>query len=117
VSTPQQEQHFEKILKSSATFLQRWLGVPAEMWQLTSSLKTLQILVRRIGEEGSRNLLISCIDPIRLRGPVRWPDSDIRISRYPKAAEFADGFSVTDPKADVEIICGSVEVKENVKLY
>jgi hypothetical protein len=116
VTTPQ-DLHFEKTLKASATFLQRWQGAHAELWQLTSSHKTLQIVLRRLGEDGNKNLLIACVDPIRLRGPIRWDSSDLVIARYPMPQDPADGFVITDAKADLEIICGLVEVKENVKLY
>ena len=114
MSSSQEDSFFDKTLKSSATFLGRWQGVHAELRELTSSHKTLRILLSRIGQKG--NLLIACIDPIRLRGPVRWENSQIAISRCPLPGEPGDGFAIIDPTADVEILCGHIEVKENVKL-
>ena len=113
--SPQTDQFFEKTLKASATFLARWRGADAELWQLTYSHKSLTIVLRRKGEPG--NLVIACIDPLRIHSPVRWMDADLAISRCPLPDEKEDGFMIVDKKADVEIVSGSVEVKENVKLH
>jgi len=109
-----EERFFEKILKTSATFLARWRGASAELWQLTSSHKVLTIVLRREGRSG--NLLLACIDPLRIRGPVRWQDADIVIARSHVPDDERDGFILVDRAADVEIVTGSLEVKENVKL-
>ena len=109
-----EERFFEKILKTSATFLARWRGAGAELWQLTQSHKTLTIVLRREGSSG--NLLLACIDPRRIHSPVRWQDADIVVVRSPVPDDERDGFILVDRAADVEIVTGSLEVKENVKL-
>lgn len=109
-----EERFFENTLKASATFLARWRGASAELWQLTSSHRTLTIVLRREGSSG--NLVIACMDPLRIRGPVRWNDADIVISRCPVPGDERDGFLIVDRAADVEIVTGSLEVRENVKL-
>jgi hypothetical protein len=70
--------YFEKIIKSSRPFLSRWNGGMAEMWELTTSLKTLDVLIRREDKPG--NLLISCGEPVMIRGPVRWMNCDLRVT-------------------------------------
>jgi hypothetical protein len=110
---PSHERHFSGILKSSATFLSRWKGAKAEFRELTSSHKTLRILLTREDEAG--NLMIACLDPLRIQGPVRWENSDIAVSRAFLPEDGTDGFLVSDAHAGVQILCGAIEVKENVK--
>jgi hypothetical protein len=107
--------YFEKIIKSSRTFLSRWNGSLAEMWELTTSLKTLRVLIRREDKPG--NLLISCGDPVTIRGPVKWNNCDLRVTMTTLPGDQETGFLVADDSAGVEIICGALEVAENVKLY
>jgi hypothetical protein len=109
------DEYFDKILKSSVTFLGRWRDASAELWELTHSHKSLRIVLLRKNIPG--NLMITCVDPLRIRGPVRWDHADIVISRAPVPDDEQDGFLVVDVSADVEILCGSLEIKENVKLY
>jgi hypothetical protein len=111
-----QEEYFQKVVKSCATFLKRWSGANVVMWELTASHKSLTLVLTR--DEGlDENLVLSCLDPMRLRGPIRWGDSDLSVSQVRLPDGRDQGFIVVDPKADVEIVCGAVEVKENVKLY
>jgi hypothetical protein len=107
-------EYFEKIIKSSRTFLSRWNGGTAEMWELTTSLKTLDVLIRREDKPG--NLLISCGDPITIRGPVKWMNCDLRVTTTTLPGGQETGFLVADDSAGVEIICGALSVRENVKL-
>jgi hypothetical protein len=105
--------YVEKIIKSSRTFLSRWNGGMAEMWELTISHKTLDVLIRREDKPG--NLLIACIDPVMIKGPVRWKNCDLRVTPILPGSLDAR-FLVADDSASVEIICGALEVAENVKL-
>jgi hypothetical protein len=104
----------EKVIKSSRTFLSRWNGGMAEMWELTISHKTFVVLIRREDKPG--NLLIACVEPVMIRGPVRWVNCDLRVTRTTLPGGQETGFLVADDSAGVEIICGALEVKENVKL-
>jgi hypothetical protein len=112
--------YVEKIIKSSRTFLSRWNGSWADMWSLTPSLKTLRILIRREDRPGvllPGNLLISCIDPVMIKGPVRWNNCDLRVATTTLPGGQETGSLVADDSAGLEIICGALEVEENVKLY
>lgn len=108
------ETHSQKVLKSAQTFFARWAGVPAEMRELTISHRTLRILVRQ--GLGSKNLVVACIDPVRICGPVHWNASNLEASicSIPETGE--QGYRVADEAAGLEVICAALEVKENVKL-
>src|SRR5262245_57306874 len=106
--------YVEKIVKSSRTFLSRWNGGMAEMWELTTSIKSLRVLIRREDKPG--NLLISCLDPVMIKGPIRWNNCDLRVTTTILPGGQETGFLVADDSAGLEIICGALEVAENVKL-
>ncbi len=82
------------------------------LWELTASHKALTIVLTR-GEAG-RYLVLSCLEPERLQGPIRWEHAELAISRARLGHE--DGFLVTDANANLEVACGAIEVAENVKL-
>lgn len=106
--------YFESKLKSAHTFLSRWNGARAEMWEMRGPHKSLRVLVRRKGVAG--NLLLACLDPITIKGPVRWDHCDLRVTTTTLSPTRETGFLVADQLAGVEIICGALEVKENVKV-
>jgi hypothetical protein len=106
--------YFDKTIKSAMTFLSRWKASVGEMWELTSYHKSLRILLRREGIAG--NLVIACLDPFMIKGPVRWDVSDLRVEATTRAKGGETSFRVVDETAGVEIVCGGLEVKENVKL-
>lgn len=87
----------------------------AEMWELTISHKTLRVLIRCEDKPG--NLFIACIEPVMIKGPVRWNNCDLRVTTTTLPGGQETGFLVADDLAGVEIICGALEVKENVKLW
>ena len=91
-------QYVEKTLRSAHTFLSRWNGASAEMWKLTSAHRALDIVIRRDYE--GRNLVISCLDPITIKGPVRWQECRLRVSTTTLANTGETGFLVLDEKAD-----------------
>jgi hypothetical protein len=107
--------YFEKTIKSARTFLARWHGADALMWELTVSIKSLIIVLSRPGEKG--NLVIGCVDPITIRGPVRWRNCHLEVMTTALSEEGKAEFIVTDPSVNFEVLCGKIEVKENVKLW
>ena len=106
--------YFERTIKSARTFFARWEGADAEMWTLTVSHKSLSIVLRRRGQEG--NLLIGCLGPITIRGPVRWGNCHLQIAVTTLPESEERGLVITDNSVDLEVVCCSVEVKENMKL-
>src|SRR5688572_6372536 len=95
-------------LRHFPTLLSRWRGAHARMVELTESIRTLSIKLRR--EEQPGHLLVACVYPLFVHGPIEWSDADITV-----ALHGTDGFVVTDSRADVRVITGSVEIKEFVR--
>jgi hypothetical protein len=106
------EGHTEKTLKSARTFFARWRDARARMRELTVSHRTLSILLTRDGEPG--NLLIACLDPTFMRGPLDWSDAHIEIEHLDTPQ--SPGFRVFDRNAGMEVLGCQVGVYENVKL-
>jgi hypothetical protein len=107
------ERYVEKLLKSCSTFLARWKDADALLWELTSSHKSLTIVLTRAGSHG--NLVLACLGPVWLHGPVRWERSDLSVSEA-RLPDGGDGFRVSDRGSQVEILCEAVEIAENRKL-
>lgn len=103
-----------KLLKTAETFLSRWKGARAQLWDLQPSHTSLRVLLQAPDRTG--NLLIVCLDPMRIRCAVRWDGSDLSITEVTLPQADSPVFRVTDERADAEIICGGIEIKENVKL-
>ena len=112
LSNPAHKAFFERTLKSGATFLGRWSGADAQLWELTASHRTLKLLLTRAGS--TEHLLISCLDPIRIEAPVRWSNASLSLRTAP-LPDGDDGFLIIDAGQPVSILCGSVELAENVK--
>ena len=93
------------MLRHFPTLLARWRGAHATMSELTRSLRTLRIVMRREGQNG--HLEIACVYPLFIHGPVEWSCADIMVALHGDA-----DFVVTDAAADVQVISGSVEIKE-----
>ena len=103
-----------KLLKSAATFLSRWQGAHAQLWDLRSSIRTLRIVIQHPGRSG--NLSIYCIDPIDVRSPIEWDNCQIAITQVQLPDGSGPGFRIADEIASCEILCGTIELKENAKL-
>ncbi len=95
------------MLRHFPTLLSRWRGSHAQMTELTESHRTLRIVLRRQGQSG--HLSIACIYPLTIHAPVKWSDADITIGLHG-----SEDFVVTDSRADVRVVTGSVEVAEHV---
>jgi hypothetical protein len=95
------------MLRHFPTLLGRWQGAWATMSELTNSHRTLRIVLSQDSRAG--RLIVACLDPLFIHGPVQWPDARIEVALHKD-----NGFVITDTAADVRIITGSVEVKEYV---
>lgn len=94
--------------------LKRWKGYPAGLFELTSSHASLTIIVS--GAEAGRNLVISCGGPEHIRGPFRWPDSDISISVVRLDSD-PIGVAVADESAGLLVTAETFGVREHVKKF
>ena len=102
----------ETLVRKTASMVVRWHGHRARMLELTTSHATLRIVV---GDDTyGKNLLISCIDPLYICGPVRWEDSAITLEA-PQLDSGEEGIAIIDMANGVRVLAGSVEVAENVK--
>ncbi len=82
------------------------------MLELTRSHATLSIIL--FGDERDSNLVIYCIGPEHISGPITWDDSEIVI----EAAQLQsgrEGIALIDKKHGVRLTADSFEVKENVR--
>jgi hypothetical protein len=98
----------DPILRHFPTMLHRWRGGQAIMLELTSSHKSLTIRVKQEGRPG--NVIVACVGPRHIHGPVYWENACIEIRRIDET-----GYLVYDAGADVEITCDAVEIAENTK--
>lgn len=104
---PEQKDGRLDMLRHFPTLLGRWRGSHAKMTELTDSHRTLRIILRH--ERHSGHLLIACIDPLTIHAPVEWAVADITVGLHG-----SEDFIVTDTRADVRVVTGSVEVSEHV---
>jgi len=105
--TPERRDGRLDMLRHFPALLSRWRGSHAQMTELTTSHRTLRIVLRREGHSG--HLLIACIYPLTIHAPAEWTDADVTIGLHG-----AEDFVVTDTRADVRVVTGSVEVAEHV---
>jgi|SRR5581483_3685046 len=104
----------ESQIARSETMLARWRGKPATMHRLAKlAAKSLHV-VASDGEAG-KNLLIACIDPVSISGPVDWNSSHM-VLRPCILDDGEEGAELLDEANGVRIVCHTFEVKENVKL-
>ena len=108
------EAYFDKVLKSARTFLARWNGGDAELRELTISVRRLRVVIRRHDRSG--NLLISCLDPASIKAPIQWSNCNLSVTTVSLPNSDELGFRVLDDNEGVEIVCGGLEISENVKL-
>jgi hypothetical protein len=106
-----EERHRDR-LRHFPTMLKRWRGGRAQLWNYSISLHVLTLRIEHVGVQG--NLQIGCASLNYIRAPEHWENCNIEIDLVDGDSQFPD-FVVRDRNADVEIICGVVEVAENVK--
>ena len=97
-----------KRLQRIATFLSRWNGGDAKLWDYHLSHSSLQIRIEKQNVKG--NLHLRCGDTIRIEAPSRWADCHITVAPCDDG-----GFLIVDESADVRIHVGIVDAAENVK--
>lgn len=102
--------YIEDQIRRTRKMVERWHGASAELWELTTSHKSLRVVFSR-NHDYATNLMISCLEPDLIRAPVRWENSEVHLRER-------DGkVLLIDIDADVEVVCGAFEVRENTKLW
>jgi hypothetical protein len=106
--------YVSKTIRSAETFLTRWKGATARLWELKRPHTILRIVLSR--ENSVReNLVLVCVDPIRITGPVEWATGTLKVSSIALPGG-REGFRIVDASGGVEIVCAGLEIKENLKL-
>ena len=104
--------YLETLVRKTASMVDRWQGRRARMLELTRSHPTLRIV---IGDDTyGKNLLIACLDPLYVCGPVRWESSAIALEPL-QLDSGEQGIAVVDKDHGVRVVGASCEVKETVK--
>ena len=117
------DDYFDKVTKSATTLLARWDGRTAVVRELTVSLRSLHIvLFDDSSSMPERNLLLAAA-PLWMTGPFAWQDAKLRVEVVSAASVTTrvttndlQLFRLHDP-VGFELLTGSLEVKENVRLH
>ncbi len=105
--------HFtERLLKTIDTFLARWNGGHATIWEYRKSHSALTIRITKPGQSG--NLHISCLGPDHIRGPFSWSDCELKTSKLTTDAS-EPWFVLEDRRVDFRLTTETIEVAENCK--
>ena len=105
--------YYETTIASARTMLRRWRGSPVRVWSLSSSHPTLTVVLGESPHDG-KNLVVMCIGPRWVAGPLSWFNGDLEVSVAGEGQE--RGFVVSDRTALFEVRCETLEVKEHVNL-
>ena len=108
------QRYFDSTLRLTATFLSRWSGVLVQLWDLTPYHRSLRIVLGTDPSSG-RNLVLSCLEPVRIMGPVAWQNSNLKVETT-MLPDGNAGFAIRDQLVGFEVLCSALEVKENIKL-
>lgn len=105
--------YLEELIARTENLVRRWHGRNATMQELTKSHSILTVVI--LGKDRGENLVIYCISPEHICGPVNWPDSAIQMITVQLVAG-TPGVALVDERSGVRITAESFEVKENVRM-
>ena len=94
-----------EMLRHYSTLLARWEGGNARIYELTVSHTTLRLRVAKENPPGY--LLVACLGPVTIKGPVEWSHANLKIDLHDP-----EGFVVTDNSCGLEVKAEGVEVVE-----
>ena len=101
----------KKRFKSFYTFLKRWNGGEAIIWDYNRSHSCLTIRITSKTREG--NLHLICLGSERVSGPFKWNNCSFEI--YDISSDEEPVFALIDETVNFRIEAGILEVKENCK--
>jgi hypothetical protein len=105
--------YLAELIAHTEKQLQRWQGHNATLQALTRSHATLSVAI--FGKDRRKNLVIYCIDPEHICGPLNWADSAVQMIPT-QLADGTAGVALVDERNGVRITASSFEVAENVRL-
>lgn len=103
----------EHLLKSASTFLGRWNGCDARIWEYAAGHSAFTIRVTSKTKPG--NLHLSCLGPEYIKGPVAWSNCCLRVIADVPLGDGSRGYALVDESAGFEMRGEKVEVAENCK--
>jgi hypothetical protein len=98
-------------MKSIATFLERWNGGDAQLWEYQAAHCALTVRITATEKKG--NLHLVCLGPEYITGPVSWHNCRLEVFDAISLQSSDMGYLIVDPSVGFEVRAESVEVKEN----
>jgi hypothetical protein len=103
----------QKLMRSIATFLKRWNGSEAKLWDYQAAHCALTL--RLTSAERKGNLHLICLGPVFITGPVSWANCHIEVFDGCVLPNGDVGYVIVDRSVGFEVRTESVEVKENCR--
>jgi len=108
-----QRDFHQKQMQKLHTFIQRWNGGKARLWEFQAGHCSLTIRVEREGTRG--NLHIVCLGSAFIHGPVAWEQCDFEVGDHVVVGDQADGYVLRDRAAGFEVYTEGLDVFEHCK--
>jgi hypothetical protein len=102
-----------KQMKKLQTFLARWQGGKARVWEFQAGHCSLTLRIEIEGKRG--NLHIVCLGPESIHGPVAWENSHFEVIDNVVIRGQEDGYILRDKAAGFEVLSEGLDVFENCK--
>lgn len=101
-----------KVEKAAATFLARWNGGTARLYELSVSHPSLRIRLTQEERRQGWYLEIACLEPEWIQGPRVWGNCQIEILAHQQLRSGEEGFRIVDVNANLIVETTSLEVNE-----
>jgi hypothetical protein len=111
--TLSREKYREKLMKSLSTFINRWNGGNARLWEYRPAHSSFTI--RITSKEKPGNLHLSCLGPEYIQGPVLWENCNLEVIDNISLQDGEIGYMVIDKGVGFEIRAEQLEIAENCK--
>jgi hypothetical protein len=102
-----------KQMKKFHTFLDRWHGGRARLWEFQAGHCSLTIRIEVEDKRG--NLHIVCLGPESIHGPVAWENCHFEVIDHVVVGGQEDGYILRDQEAGFEVFTEGLDVFENCK--
>ncbi|MBI1923155.1 hypothetical protein HYR99_02780 [Candidatus Poribacteria bacterium] len=107
------EGYREKLMKSLSTFLNRWNGGDARLWEYRSAHSSVTIRITAQDKPG--NLHLSCLGPEYIQGPFFWENCHLEVIDNISLTDGEAGYMVIDKRVGFEVRAEHLEIAENCK--
>ncbi|MBI1924939.1 hypothetical protein HYR99_11920 [Candidatus Poribacteria bacterium] len=103
----------EKQMKSFSTFIKRWNGGDAKLWEYRAAHCSLTIRITFKNKPG--NLHLSCLGPEYIQGPVFGENCQLEVISDIPLKDGETGYLVLDKGAGFFVRAEQLEIAENCK--